>query len=234
MRYTCVLLTMAPFALCAAAADLPVREQNAIVQKYCAVCHTDAAHNGGLSLEHFDAATASPSLFAMMLRKLNTGAMGAAGIPKPPKEVIEAFVAAVTAKSTGAVDWHVETSRDGVTASILRNATPAESYRLILSCKPAAREGVAQVAWAPEAHTGKLGVSVDGAAPVEYVVEGTESMGNGSGVVLNGPASAVVSVPLPRRSLTVGNLLPNEVVTFPFDNLPADARRTLESCFPPQ
>jgi hypothetical protein len=34
----------------------PAAQQNALVQRYCAVCHTDAAKNGGLSLEHFDAA----------------------------------------------------------------------------------------------------------------------------------------------------------------------------------
>ena len=56
---------VASLARPAAAADLmPVAQQNALVQKYCAVCHTDAARNGGLSLEHFDAAQAPPSLMA--------------------------------------------------------------------------------------------------------------------------------------------------------------------------
>src|SRR6185369_12281816 len=58
----------------ATAAELmPPSQQNALVQKYCAVCHTDAARNGGLSLEHFDAAQASPSLTAMLLSKLTGG-----------------------------------------------------------------------------------------------------------------------------------------------------------------
>jgi hypothetical protein len=35
---------------------MPVAQQNALVQKYCAVCHTDVHRNGGLSLQHFDAA----------------------------------------------------------------------------------------------------------------------------------------------------------------------------------
>ena len=34
---------------------MPVAQQNALVQKYCAVCHTDAAKDGALSLPHFDA-----------------------------------------------------------------------------------------------------------------------------------------------------------------------------------
>jgi hypothetical protein len=52
---------------------MPAAQQNALVQKYCAVCHTDAARNGGLSLEHFDAAQAAPSLAAMMVSKLTSG-----------------------------------------------------------------------------------------------------------------------------------------------------------------
>jgi hypothetical protein len=35
--------------------------------------------NGGLSLEHYDAAKRDPTLAAMILSKLNNGAMGAAG-----------------------------------------------------------------------------------------------------------------------------------------------------------
>lgn len=93
-------------------------QQNALVRKYCAVCHTDALKNGGLSLEHFDAAEAAPSLTAMMLSKLTggvslktaresrsnvsaaalidkrmrSGAMGAAGIPIPDKATIDTLI----------------------------------------------------------------------------------------------------------------------------------------------
>jgi len=64
------------FATPAPAAELmPSAQQNALVQKYCAVCHTDAAKNGGLSLEHFDAALAPPSLTAMLLSKLTGGVL---------------------------------------------------------------------------------------------------------------------------------------------------------------
>ena len=52
---------------------MPVTQQNALIHKYCAVCHADAASNGGLSLEHFDAATAAPSLMAILLSKLTSG-----------------------------------------------------------------------------------------------------------------------------------------------------------------
>src|SRR5271165_2519185 len=60
-----------------ASGAMPAAEQNALVKQYCAVCHTDAARSGGLSLEHYDAAKRNPPLAAMMLSKLNNNAMGA-------------------------------------------------------------------------------------------------------------------------------------------------------------
>ena len=60
-------------------AAMPAAEQNGLVKQYCAVCHTDKARNGGLSLQHYDAAKRDPALAAMMFSKLNAGAMGAAG-----------------------------------------------------------------------------------------------------------------------------------------------------------
>jgi hypothetical protein len=49
-----------PLANPAPAAELiPPARQNALVRTYCAVCHTDATKNGGLSLDHFDAAQAA-------------------------------------------------------------------------------------------------------------------------------------------------------------------------------
>jgi len=123
----------------ARAADLmPPAQQNALVRKYCAVCHTDAAKNGGLSLEHFDAAQAAPSLAAMLLskltggvllktareapsntsaaafidKKMRSGAMGAAGIPIPDKATIDALIHAFAVESSGAMNWTVERSYD--------------------------------------------------------------------------------------------------------------------------
>src|SRR5262245_47595750 len=74
----------------AAGEGMPAAEQNALVKKYCAVCHTDAAKNGGLSLEHYDAARADPPLAAMLLSKLRNGAMGAAGSGSPDDATREA------------------------------------------------------------------------------------------------------------------------------------------------
>jgi hypothetical protein len=117
---------------------MPVAQQNALVQKYCAVCHTDTARNGGLSLEHFDAAQAAPSLAAMMVskltsgvaleivkraasdpdaaafvaRKMKSGAMGAAGIPIPDQATIDALISALASETTGANDWNVSRTHD--------------------------------------------------------------------------------------------------------------------------
>ena len=124
------LLTMSTQA----AEIMPPSQQNALVQKYCAVCHTDAARNGGLSLQHFDVRTASPSLTAMMLSKVTQGVMlktvgeaasdltaatfvaqkvaggaiNAAGVPKPDRATLEALV---DRKSTRLNSSHIQKSR---------------------------------------------------------------------------------------------------------------------------
>jgi hypothetical protein len=141
---TCLALVLAAMVsgslitAAAAAKLMPPAQQNELVQKYCAVCHTDAAKNGGLSLEHFDAAEAPPSLTAMLLSKLTSGvllktagevsssasaavlvdkkmkagAMGAAGLPIPDKATIDALIRAFAVESAGAMDWTVEHSKD--------------------------------------------------------------------------------------------------------------------------
>ena len=117
-----------------AAESAAVERQNAFVKTRCAVCHTDRANNGGLSLEGFDATVVAPSLAAMMLSKITSGtalatvnaashdaaaasklasgvgkgAINAAGLGKPGKDVEDAIVAAFTAQSANARRWSVE------------------------------------------------------------------------------------------------------------------------------
>jgi hypothetical protein len=268
-------------AAAAPAAELmPPAQQNALVQKYCAVCHTAAAKNGGLSLEHFDAAQAPPSLMAMLLSKLTggvslktareadsnpsaaalidnkmrSGAMGAAGIPIPDKATIDALIHAFAVESAGAMDWNVERSKDAaagapiLTMSMLREmpsakvAGEAEFYRLIASCDSATQQGEVQLAWSPVPRTGTLAASVDGNAAAQYRVDGSEKMGNDSGVVLHGRAALVLAetergtsptgLPFPAESLTISDLFPGERVTFSFANLTKDARHQFNACFP--
>ena len=118
----------------AAAGDaMPASQQTALVQKYCAVCHSDAHRNGGLSLEHFDAAYPDPGVAAMLVSKLTNGlspkqvtasrhdpngsatiaakmkvgAMGAAGLPVPDRATQDALVSALAADAAGYSEWTV-------------------------------------------------------------------------------------------------------------------------------
>ena len=221
---------------------MPATQQNALVQKYCAVCHEDAHANGGLSLQHFDAANADPGTAAMMLAKLKTGAIGAAGVPNPDPATVEAWINATSAQAAGANQWTVnrsETPGTMVTASIVREvpstakgAIVPDLYRLTLTCHPDTRQGEMQLAWSPA--TPKTGTvmafAVDGMAPLSYKVEGTETMGNGTGGS-SGPGAAILKTALPERTFTVSNLFPNETVEFPFRDLAKPVRETLATCF---
>jgi hypothetical protein len=52
---------------------MPYAQQTALVKKQCASCHSDALMYGGLSLEHFDASHADPTLAAMLVSKITNG-----------------------------------------------------------------------------------------------------------------------------------------------------------------
>jgi hypothetical protein len=135
-RPLAILASFAGVVACAsvaAAQSLPVADQNALVKRHCAVCHSDVVRNGGLSLEHFDAAHVAPSLAAVMLSKITGGmsvetlraaesnseaktlvvkgmmggAMMAAGVPPPPAATMYALIAALTARIRSAHEWSV-------------------------------------------------------------------------------------------------------------------------------
>jgi len=256
LRLLC--LFAAPAAL--ASAPMPFAQQNELVGKYCAVCHSDAAPAGGLSLQHFDAARVPPSLAAMMLSKLTsgtplgtvraaasdpaaaalvsrmmrTGAMGASGLPRPDKATVDGLVNALAGESAGADGWSIDSTEPVFQASILREAAAsaeaAGSYRFVVSCDPATRAGTMQLAWAPVAVNGTLLASVDRGTPLQLPLAGSEIRGNGSGVA-PAVASAALRLPLPARSLRFSGLVPGEAVEFPWDTLPPAARTALAGCF---
>jgi hypothetical protein len=235
-----------------AAEQMPVSQQNAIVQKYCAVCHDDVHRNGGLSLQHFDASNVDPSLAAMMASKLKTGAIGAAGLPGPDQSTQDALFNALDANSRGSNEWTLMRTDDPsaraslLTASILRAApsTPAnplgELYRLKLTCRTGTGEGEMQLTWAPK-NAGEsarsISVAADAGAPVRYIVEGHETMGNGAKKAdgtesTTGPAATLLKgMQLPAQTLTISSLFPDETVVFSFDGLTGAARRELSACF---
>jgi hypothetical protein len=214
---------------------MPPAQQTELVHHYCAVCHTDAARNGGLSLEHYNAAEANPPLAAMLLSKLRNGAMGAAGLGVPDKPTQEAWVAATTAQAEGARNWTVMRADGRVTASIVRDVGPrrkgedAPLYRLTMSCDTASHQGEMQMTWSPAPQKDRtFTVSADGAV-ISQRVEGEEKMGNGTAGA-SGRASAKLNAPLAERMLTVSDLFPGEQVDFPIGQLDGAVRRQLAGC----
>ncbi len=225
---------------------MPVAQQNALVLKHCAVCHNDAHKQGGLSLEHFDAAHPDPSVAAMMLSKVRDGgAMSAASIPMPDKTTQDALVSALTAEAIGASAWTVNrtqnltTQAPILTASIVREVpSRIDVYRLTLTCHVDTHEGEMQLAWAPRDvpqgswryHTGgaTFSAAVDGKMPFTYNVDN----GEGAAVLYTATESAgVIKLPLPAQTLTISNLFPDQTVVFPFDSLTQAARHELSTCF---
>ncbi len=128
-------------------------QQTGLVTKYCAVCHTDAHMNGGLSLEHFDAAHPDPGVAAMLVSKITNGlspkqvaamehnpsgaatiatkmkvgAMAAAGLPVPDRATQDALVSALTADAAGYSQWSVSLQAPLLTASIVRELPSPKS-----------------------------------------------------------------------------------------------------------
>jgi hypothetical protein len=234
-------LALAVFAASAPvfAAGIPVAEQNAIVQKYCAVCHTDAHPNGGLSLQHFDATEPDPGDAVMVLSKVLDGALGAAGIPAPDETTVEAWKLALTAQAVGSDQWRLKRTSDAVVASIVR-AVPTgkqpDLFRLTLTCRDS-REAEMQLAWAPGVPPPGQEFSVisDKRVVKIFQVGGTETMGNGTGGT-SGPGSIALYkqntlVNLPSSSLVIEDVLPKETVAFPFAELTAENRFALSGCF---
>lgn len=217
---------------------MPVAQQNGLVSKYCAVCHSDAARNGGLSLEHFDAGDVDPSLAAMLVSKLKNGAIGAAGVPAPDGATTGALLEALSSEAAGAHKWTFRRTAGVDSASILRdlpstrNAGAPSLYRLVITCKAATGEGEMQLSWSPAPKAGMLTAVWDERESRTYQVEGVETMGNGSGGVTGPAAFTLRDRPkMPVETLAISNLFPGETVVFPFRALPEEARRGLSRCF---
>ena len=236
---------VAGLAVCAAGAPaalasnaMPVAQQNELVGKYCAVCHTDAIPNGGLSLQHFDAARPDPGLMAMIVSKLKSKALGASGQPLPDKATQDLFQSTLAIASFGAGRWVADHHAATWTANVVAAAPSAKSggepdlFRLTLTCNTDSHRGAMQVAWAPGVPKSGQAISatVDGGAPITYKIEGVEKMGNGQAGE-SGPGSIQLGLPLPAKQLAVSNIFGDETVLFPFDELSESARQGLSACF---
>jgi hypothetical protein len=233
---------------------MPFPQQNALVRKYCAVCHDDTHLNGGLSLEHFDAASPDPAVAAMMVSKLKAQAMGAAGIPLPDKTTQDALLRALSAEAAGAGEWTVNqtpaTHASLLSASVVEEtpsaANPGEPdlYRLTLTCNLDTQEAEMQLAWAPGVPSKHQVISalVDGKALFTYKVDGSEKMfigatgTSGTGAVIlydtnKNSAAPKTEMPLPAQTLTISNLFPDKTVVFPLSGLTQPVHQALETCF---
>lgn len=218
---------------------MPANEQNALVEKYCAVCHNEQFKNGGLSLTGFDAASVDPSLAAMLASKL-PGAFGAAGIPLPDRKAQDELQSALSAESAGADQWTVRRDSKALTATIVQKVPSAakanggepDVYRLIVTCDSTNRQIEAQLAWSPGVppQGQMMSAAVDGDALVGYKIEGSEKMAIGG---TSGPGAIAIALPsLPQQTLTIRNVFASETVAFPFGDLNPSARKDLSACFP--
>jgi len=70
-------------------------ELRPVVQQYCVLCHNDAAMQGGMSLQHYDAdrPETNPDLGEKMIRKLRAGMMPPRDAPRPDAGTLEHLVA---------------------------------------------------------------------------------------------------------------------------------------------
>jgi hypothetical protein len=237
-----LLLALAAIALPLRAQEgdpMTAEKQTALVRQYCTVCHTDAARNGGLTLQHYNAEEANPPLAAMLLSKLRNGAMGAAGVKLPDPETRHAWTAATIAQAEGATNWTVlRGASNNITASIIREAPPRNQnpdkpiYRLQISCNTSTRRGTMQLTWSPEPQVDRTFlVTADTSTGIPHQLSGRETkMGNGSAAT-TGLASSMLQVPLAKNTITIGDLFPGETIVFPISELSPTHRNELEPCF---
>jgi len=104
-------LTAAPFWVSAQNQDATAAEtagREALLKQYCLACHNHSAKAGGLTLEDAfaESPSAHPDIWENVARKLSSGEMPPAGMPRPDEAVVKAFTAGLIADLDSAA-WSV-------------------------------------------------------------------------------------------------------------------------------
>ena len=76
------------------AGPAPLPPQRAVLDRYCVTCHNDRLRTASLSLEKIDVARApdGAEVWEKVIRKLRTGAMPPAGMPRPDQASVDGLV----------------------------------------------------------------------------------------------------------------------------------------------
>lgn len=82
------------------------RSAQALVQRYCVLCHNDAVLQGGMSLQHYDAShpEVDPEIGEKMIRKLQAGMMPPRDAPQPDAEALAWLIADLEQNLDAAAD----------------------------------------------------------------------------------------------------------------------------------
>ena len=75
----------------------PSRDRQAVLSKYCFMCHNEKLKSGGLALSTLDLANLgkNPEKWEKVVRKLRTGAMPPGKMPRPDKATTETIVTGI-------------------------------------------------------------------------------------------------------------------------------------------
>ena len=79
--------------------DVSVRtNRQALLNRYCVLCHSQKLHTAGLVLERSNPENPviHPELWEKVVRRLTAGEMPPAGLPRPDKATVKAFIAGIT------------------------------------------------------------------------------------------------------------------------------------------
>ena len=81
----------------ASAPASPAADRQAVLSKYCFMCHNEKLKSGGLALSTLDLANLgkNPDAWEKVVRKLRTGAMPPAKMPRPDKTTADTIVAGI-------------------------------------------------------------------------------------------------------------------------------------------